>query len=462
MSKDIAGEIKIREQRAKLYKGMVPMIEKLNKGEKLTVEERAEFDKRDAKLVELDGDLRRVMRATEIENGRTELAETRGLSRDESTAVDVRHAQAFSGFLRYGTDRLTPEGRSLLTNPGYVSGAGYERRGMADSSQLVTAPGAPAAGSTGYDAGYMIPQGFWQNLQIALKAYGGIMSKCRMLNTDTGAPMPCPTIDPTAVVGAYIGEGNQVGFTDYSFGQGMLSAWTITSQAILASVQLIEDSAFDVDGFVSDRIGEAIGRKVAQELWTGTGSSALLGIQTAETARGIQAGALGGIYQPVSASKLYAYQYGSTLTNKLTAGMPGFDDISMMVAKIDPAYRGLGNCTWVMNDTTLQLMRTITDSLSRPIWQPEVAAGAPDTFYNYPLLIDQNIGGISTSANVVGGMAFGDFSRAMVVRQVNGAHVMRLVERYADYLDVGYIGYVRMDARSNDVRAALIYESPAS
>jgi len=308
----------------------------------------------------------------------------------------------------------------------------------------------------------MIPQGFWQNLQIALKAYGGIMSKCRMLNTDTGAPMPWPTIDPTAVVGAYIGEGNQVGFTDYSFGQGMLSAWTITSQAILASVQLIEDSAFDVDGFVSDRIGEAIGRKVAQELWTGTGSSALLGIQTAETARGIQAGALGGIYQPVSASKLYAYQYGSTLTNKLTAGMPGFDDISMMVAKIDPAYRGLGNCTWVMNDTTLQLMRTITDSLSRPIWQPEVAAGAPDTFYNYPLLIDQNIGGISTSANVVGGMAFGDFSRAMVVRQVNGAHVMRLVERYADYLDVGYIGYVRMDARSNDVRAALIYESPAS
>jgi hypothetical protein len=40
-----------------------------------------------------------------------------------------------------------------------------------------------------------------------------------------------------------------------------------------------------------------------------------------------------------------------------------------------------------------------------------------------------------------------------VLRQVNSASVMRLSERYADYLSIGYIGYTRMDVRSNDMRA---------
>ena len=53
-------------------------------------------------------------------------------------------------------------------------------------------------------AGYMIPQGFWVNLQIALKQYGGIERDFRLVQTDTGNPMPWPTVDPTAVTGGVI------------------------------------------------------------------------------------------------------------------------------------------------------------------------------------------------------------------------------------------------------------------
>lgn len=297
-----------------------------------------------------------------------------------------------------------------------------------------------------------------------------------MLQTDSGQPMPWPTVDPTAVVGRYITEQNQLGFggdsngTDYQFGQGMLNAWTIVSGVILASVQLINDSAFDVDGFVNDRIGESIGRKVAAELHTGTGTGAILGIETALTARGHQAApAMGGVYLSGTAGNWAAtaggdaYELGgSGAVAKLAAGLIGFDDILGMISTVDPAYRKSGRCIFVANDITLAMLRRITDAYGHPLWSPNVVPGQPDTLYGYPAVIDQNMSNVSTVASTPGGLLFGDFKVAMVGRQVNGATMMRLTERYADYLQVGYLGYVRMDARSNDLRAAALYSTNAT
>jgi hypothetical protein len=41
----------------------------------------------------------------------------------------------------------------------------------------------------------------------------------------------------------------------------------------------------------------------------------------------------------------------------------------------------------------------------------------------------------------------------MVYRVARDTTVMRLQERYADYLAVGYIGYYRLDVRSNYLRS---------
>lgn len=282
--------------------------------------------------------------------------------------------------------------------------------------------------------------------------------------------------DPTQIVGRYITESNQLGFggdsqgTDYQFGQGMLNAWTLVSGVILASVQLINDSAFDVDGFVNDRIGESIGRKVAQELHTGTGAQAFLGIETSLTARGHQANpAMGGIYVAGTSGdwlaptggNAYTLLGGTTAQAKKAKGLIGFDDVLGMIATIDPAYRKAGRCVFVCNDLTLAMLRSVTDAYGHPLWSPAVAPGQPDTLYGYPVVVDQNTSavyaGSDTTSIQPGGLLFGDFSVAMVGRQVNGATMMRLTERYADYLQVGYLGYCRMDFRSNDLRAAAIF-----
>jgi hypothetical protein len=50
----------------------------------------------------------------------------------------------------------------------------------------------------------------------------------------------------------------------------------------------------------------------------------------------------------------------------------------------------------------------------------------------------------------------------MVYRVARDTTVMRLQERYADYLAVGYIGYYRLDIRSNDLRAAVTVKAAAT
>lgn len=454
----------IRTKRAKVWEGMKPIVEKFNQGIALDDSERSEFDKRNKKLKELDGDLQRARDYAARDVVEDPGAGTRTATEPENTQEEreQRYSEAWSKWFRGGDKALSNEERAAL-----------------DSNALSTAPNSSglSGGATGYDAGYLIPQGFWMNLQVALKAYGGLLPYCRMIQTDSGQPMPWPTVDPTAIIGSYITEQNQLGFggdsagTDYKFGQGMLNAWTIVSGVILASVQLINDSAFDVDQFVSDRMGEAIGRKVAAELHTGTGSTALLGAETALNARGHQASpAMGGVYKSgtvqnwaaTAGGSAFTIEGGTSASAKLANGLIGFDDILGMIATVDPAYRSSGRCIFVCNDLTLAMLRTICDAYGHPLWSPNVAPAQPDTLYAYPVVIDQNTSAVSTTASTSGGLLFGDFQSAMVVRQVNQAGVMRLTERYADYLQVGYLAYVRMDSRSNDLRAAAIYSTNAT
>ncbi len=504
----------LRDKKARLWDGCKAIMEKLEQGLELTDADRTEFDKRNKKITKLDEDLRRIEQYDSMskvtEETREQMATGTRPDGSAKTSEEKIYESAFMKFMSNHQDSMTADERRLwgfYSSPSFVrrthdatpyeqgkdshghdQRAGFpglttrdiswedsEARAALDSNSLNTTGVEPGvAGATGYTAGYMIPMGFWHNLQIALKAYGGVLPYIQTIQTDSGQPMPWPTVDPTQIVGRYITETNQLGFggdsagTDYQFGQGMLNAWTIVSGVILASVQLINDSAFDVDGFVNDRIGESVGRKVAAELHTGTGSTAFLGVETALAAKGhASTPAMGGTYLSGTATKWAATAGGSAFTilggvsaqAKLANGLIGFDDVLGMIATVDPAYRNTGRCIFVANDITLAMLRTITDAYGHPLWSPAVAPGQPDTLYSYPVVVDQNTSAVSTSASTTGGLLFADFKTAMVARQVNGATMMRLTERYADYLQVGYLGYIRMDARSNDLRAAALYST---
>lgn len=377
----------------------------------------------------------------QIVRAKNDHLDTRGV-----TGVRSPEDEAFTRFLRSGNTSGLKEVR-------------------ADGTGFSTAPNdaGVSAGSTGNYAGYMVPQGFWDHLQVALKAYGGIANDFQRIDTDTGNPMPWPTIDPTAVTASVLGASNeltQLSVTDpYVFGQGMLNAWTVYVGPMLASLMLIQDSAFDVDHFVADRFGEAIGREIAALAISGTGSGQPLGIITALNARGAVTTS-GGYCQLTAATDVNTL--GGSVT-ELAGNVLSPQTLLNMIASVDPAYRndpdGNPTAAFYVNDAQLKGLRTVVDQYGRPLLQKPNSGGAP-TLWGYPVKVDNNIPNLTTSST--GGPIFGNLGPAMVMRVARDTTVMRLQERYADYLAVGYIGYYRLDCRSNDLRAAVTVKAAAT
>ena len=357
------------------------------------------------------------------------------------------HDAAFTRYLRTGDDR----GLTMV-----------EQR--ADGTGFSTPPNdaGVAAGSTGNYAGYMVPQGFWKNLQIALKAYGGLANDFRVVNTETGNPMPWPTVDPTAVTATCLGasnELNQLSVGDpYVFGQGVLNAWTIVMNPILASLQLVRDSAFSVDKFVADRMGEAVGREIAALAVSSSGSGQPLGIIPALNAKGAWSAGSSGGYVSLTAAT-YVTTLGGTKT-ELGGNLLAPQTLLSMIQAVDPAYRALG-AKFYVSDAQLAGLRTVVDGYGRPLLQDPSKQGGNPSLWGYDVVVDNGIPALT--ASTTGGPVFGYLESAMVMRTVQDqTTVMRLTERYADYLAVGYIGYYRMDIRSNDLRAAVTVKPAAT
>lgn len=400
---------RIQEERASTWNRMTEIMDTATRdGRDLTAEERTNWDAAEARLSALTADKDRLERQSTLESelrgGKADpnlapVPEARG----EQPSDEQRTEAAFSTFLRRGMEGLPAEDRQLMS-------ARYEER----------AEGV----ATGGAGGYLVPQGFWNNLVVGMKAYGGLLNYAQILETSTGNPMPWPGADDTSNVGAILGENTQVVDQDIAFTTKTLNAYTYTSNQVRVSLQLMQDSAFNVDNFVQGRLAERIGRAAAAHFITGTGTNQPQGVVA-----------------------------GVTNTTTLATGNTttvSYDGLVSLVHSVDPAYRN-ERSRFLMNDQTLAAVRKIKDTQGRPLWQPDYIGGADrDTILGYPVSVDQGLAVPAASATTA---IFGDFHEGYVIRRALGLQLLRLTERYADYLQVGFIGFMRLDGKVNQPKA---------
>jgi HK97 family phage major capsid protein len=75
------------------------------------------------------------------------------------------------------------------------------------------------------------------------------------------------------------------------------------------------------------------------------------------------------------------------------------------------------------------------------------------------LIVDNSL---AAQANGSKSVVFGDIRAAYLVRQVRGGQTLRLGERYADYLQVGFLGFQRLDGKVQDANAAAVLTTRAA
>ena len=108
---------------------------------------------------------------------------------------------------------------------------------------------------------------------------------------------------------------------------------------------------------------------------------------------------------------------GKTGTTGQTLSVTG-DDLIDVYHSIVTGYRNAG--TWLMRDATLASIRKIKTGVASSVeylWQPGLAAGAPDTILGRPIITDPAMPAMAANPYWV---LFGDFSRHYLIRDVTG------------------------------------------
>lgn len=337
-----------------------------------------------------------------------------GHSPDEAT--DEQRKRAFDHYLRYGIANMPNDLRAV------ASRLQSEARTFVGQGTGVEA-----------DGGYLVPTGFMPELVKSLKAYGPMVdgSIVRQLITRSGNAIPWPNVDDTGNMGSQIAENTQATLSEITFGSKTLNAYKYTSGTVIVSNELLQDSALDPEVIIRDLMAERIGRRGNYDLTVGDGSSKPNGIAHAATS-GVTAAS------PTSVT---------------------FDEIIDLEHAVDPLYRTDPSCRYMFSDATLKVLRKLKDGEDRYVWNPaDVKTGAPATLNNYPYSINQDMPAATAGNKSV---LFGAFNR-YVHRQVQQFSIRRLNERYADYDQVGFIGFTRFDGDLIDAGAVKALTQAAS
>ena len=410
----------IVELREKQQKHVADAREALDKIDEPSVDEarakelEEQHDRAMADYDKLEARIEKMQRLADAEDraNQSDPRRPRGEDREvpgSGEAEEIDRGEVFERAMRQGVNTLSTEER-------------HELAGL--RADMTPEQRAQSAG-TDSEGGFTVPEGFQAEIVRSMQSFGPMLNPgvTRQLVTASGNPLPWPTMDDTSNKGALLGENTAAPEQDITFGQKQLDAYTYTSKIVRVSLQLLQDSAFDMNGLMRDVFGERIGRIANEHLTTGTGSGQPNGIVTAS----INGNSTG------------------------TSGSVDFEDVLDLLHSVDPAYRSMPNVNFMFNDSTLKTLRKVKDNDGRFVWQPgDARSGEPANIYGFPYAVNQDMASLGTIGNKF--MLFGDMDR-YVVRRVQSFQLLRLVERYADFLQVGFIGFSRLDGELVDTAA---------
>lgn len=400
---------------------MDKLIEMREKMAKLTADARVELDKitdktSEAETKEIEGRFDSFMADSDAlqvqveREERMQLAEKKNEARRpvssaeaEATVAENRakpeYKEVFEKQLRFGVATLDEEERSVL----------------------LTGKAEARAQSVGTDSagGFTVPEGFSGEIDKAMAAWGPMWDGgiIRELNTATGNALPWPTVDDTAKRGRLKAENAQVdddGTDDIVFAEKILNAFVYDTGMVRMPMELLQDSAFNMESLLTELFAERLGRTCNDVLTTGSGSGEPNGIVTASTEGVSAAGA-------------------AAITS---------DELLDLFHSVDPAYRMSPSCRWQFNDATYKLIRKLKDGQNNYLFEMgDISGTTPTTLWGKPFSVNQAMPDATTALKSV---IFGDHSK-YVVRKVKGFEVITLRERYAEFFQIGMVGFKRFD-----------------
>jgi HK97 family phage major capsid protein len=295
---------------------------------------------------------------------------------------------------------------------------------------------------TDSEGGYLVPPGFRDKLVEVRKAFGGLAAEVDSFSTTSGNPLEYPSLDDTANSGDITAEEAAVADgDDLVFGTVALGAFKYTSAGagttlpLRVSFELVQDSAFDVQGLVARALGTRIQRKQAADWVNGGGTTLPFGI--------LHDGLTANVVLDTEATLIYL-------------------NLLEVEAALDPEY--WQNAKWLMSaGTWVSVIKRMEDTADRPLILPQSQSGIGGRpvreLLGYPVVIDQACNAI-TQDGVDGGFALlGDLREAYVIRRVQD--FVLIVDPYSRAVNgqIQYHAWERADGNIQNRKAYATLEN---
>ncbi|OUP75503.1 phage major capsid protein [Anaerotruncus colihominis] len=266
---------------------------------------------------------------------------------------------------------------------------------------------------TDSEGGYLVPDEYERTLVEALEEENIFRQLAKIIQTSSGdRKIPVVATKGTA---SWIDEEGAYLESDDSFSQVSIGAYKLGTM-IKVSEELLNDSVFDLESYISREFARRIGAKEEESFFTGDGTGKPLGILAAT----------GGAETGITAASATA----------ITA-----DELIDLFYSLKAPYRR--NAVWVLNDSTIKAIRKLKDNQGQYLWQPSLTAGAPDLLLGKPVRTSAYMPTIAADAKTI---AFGDFSYYWIADR-QGRSFKRLNELYAATGQVGFLASQRVDGK---------------
>ena len=406
----------LRHQREQLLREMRALLEKAEREKRdLTAQEQAEWAEYEKRIEALGKEIAELEhRIGYVPGQQAYRAAWSGHERSESIRGTALYRKAFRAWVAGAHDSLGADEREALRH-------GVELRAL-----------GAAAGASG---GYLVPQTLQRQIERRMAEISPVLNLVTRLRTASGEVLRYPTVDDTANQAQIVSENTLLAEQDVTFGQVQIGAFTYSTGVVRISLQLLQDSAFDLEEFLAEVFADRLGRALQDHVTNGDGTTQPEGILNAIPASQVVQGATG-------------------QTDSVT-----YDDLVSLIHAVDPAYRSSPRAAFMMHDTTLAALRRLKDSSGRPLWQDSLQAGEPSRLLGYRVIVNNDMPQMAANAKSI---VFGDFSKYILREVGQGLVVQRLNERYAEYLQVALLGFARYDGRVLQPAAFAIYQNSAT
>ena len=265
---------------------------------------------------------------------------------------------------------------------------------------------------TDSEGGYLCPDEYERTLIKALDDVNKLRALCTIIRTESGdRKIPVVASHGTA---SWVDEEGAIPESDDAFGQISLGAHKLATM-IKVSDELLQDSVFDVESYIAAEFARRIGTAEENAFLTGNGSAKPTGMLNASNGASVSV---------------------TTAGTSFTA-----DEILDLIYSVRSVYRP--NATFLMNDSSIKVLRKLKDGSGQYLWQPGLKEGQPDRLLNYNVVTLAGMPEVNAANKVI---LFGDFKYYWIADR-QGRSFQRLNELYAATGQIGFRATERVDGR---------------